>query len=278
LRYRFRALKTVAFGASGAANTIRGALGWNLRRIAGETAYARLFQPRADRGPSGLANPPRPFVLRASHLDAITVPAGECFQFDVHLFETGGRAAQAMDWLSDAFAHTSGAAMESIAVSEIEIDLGIAPPPISRLRVDFITPTELKAAGDVVVRPEFPILLSRARDRVATLQSLYGSGTSPADFVGLGERAGRVTMESCELKQVERARRSSRTGQTHGLGGVTGHAIYSGNLAEFWPWLDAAQWTGVGRQTVWGKGQIKISSKEKSNWSASVHDSARNAP
>jgi hypothetical protein len=65
-------------------------------------------------------------------------------------------------------------------------------------------------------------------------------------------------MESCELEHVERTRLSSRTGQTHGLGGFTGHAIYSGNLSEFWPWLDAAQWTGVGRQTVWGKGQIKI--------------------
>ena len=29
-------------------------------------------------------------------------------------------------------------------------------------------------------------------------------------------------------------------------------------LARFLPWLQAAQWTGVGRQTVWGKGHIVV--------------------
>jgi hypothetical protein len=29
-------------------------------------------------------------------------------------------------------------------------------------------------------------------------------------------------------------------------------------MAEFLPYLEAARWTGVGRQTVWGKGEIAV--------------------
>jgi hypothetical protein len=33
---------------------------------------------------------------------------------------------------------------------------------------------------------------------------------------------------------------------------------YAGELGEFLPWLRAARWTGVGRQTVWGKGDLRV--------------------
>jgi hypothetical protein len=44
----------------------------------------------------------------------------------------------------------------------------------------------------------------------------------------------------------------------HPLGGFTGSAEYEGDLAEFLPWLRAARWVGVGRQTVWGKGDVRV--------------------
>jgi CRISPR/Cas system endoribonuclease Cas6 (RAMP superfamily) len=53
-------------------------------------------------------------------------------------------------------------------------------------------------------------------------------------------------------------RKSGRTGQVHSLGGFTGEAEYEGALAEFVPWLRAARWVGVGRQTVWGKGEMRV--------------------
>jgi len=37
-----------------------------------------------------------------------------------------------------------------------------------------------------------------------------------------------------------------------------GIAEYEGDLAEFLPYLEAARWTGVGRQSVWGKGEISL--------------------
>ncbi len=276
----------VSFGPAGAANSIRGALGLSLRRVscdldcAGpkqcarrqECAYARLFEPaRIGAGPSGLADWPRPFVLRAAHLDGIAIPAGDTFEFDVHLFETGIRASSATTSFNAAFESIARegigpagerARIESageIAPSEVRIDLQIAHlNPESRIRVEFLTPVELKSAGGLVERPDFHILFARARDRVATLRSLYGGGALDVDFVGLGAQAGKVTMESCEITQVPRMRRSSRTGQQHAIGGFVGHAVYSGHLAPFVRWLEAAEWTGVGRHTVWGKGQLRI--------------------
>ena len=53
-------------------------------------------------------------------------------------------------------------------------------------------------------------------------------------------------------------RLSSRTGQSHSIGGFVGIAEHEGELAEFIPYLEAGRWTGVGRQSVWGKGEFSI--------------------
>jgi hypothetical protein len=37
-----------------------------------------------------------------------------------------------------------------------------------------------------------------------------------------------------------------------------GTATYEGDLAEFLPWLQAAEATGVGRHAVWGQGEIRL--------------------
>jgi len=130
--------------------------------------------------------------------------------------------------------------------------------PAAHLRVHFLTPTELKYGGTVAPHPEFAILFARLRDRVSTLRALYGSGPLEIDFRGLGERAAKVRMTACDLQWEKVERKSGRTGQVHPLGGFTGTAEYQGELSEFLPWLRAARWVGVGRQTVWGKGDVRV--------------------
>ena len=65
-------------------------------------------------------------------------------------------------------------------------------------------------------------------------------------------------MTGSELQIIEDGRVSKGTGQRHAIGGFTGVAEYAGTLGEFIPYLEAAHWTGVGRQTVWGKGEIEV--------------------
>ena len=262
LRLHLRARDALYFAPGTTANTLRGGFGSVLPRM-DPAAWARIFEPRGA-GPSGLASPPRPFVFSAAHLDGRRIEAGEAFHFDVHLFDL--REGMARDF-ARAFAVLGESGMgpgrgraevaeaERLATPEIRLD---APCPARRARVRFLTPTELKVEGGLAARPEFGVLFARLRDRISTLGALYGAGPLEIDFRAAGERAAAVRTVCCRVEHVAGERRSSRTGRTHPLGGFTGEAEYEGPLDEFVPYLRAGKWTGVGRQTVWGKGEIDV--------------------
>lgn len=280
-RFHFRAIDAVRFPAEKAGNVIRGALGAVLHDTASPEAYARLFEPGAALGdaPSGLADWPRPFILRAAHLDGRTLSAGGVFHFDVHVFDL---RAPALSYFRAAFAQLAGTGLGPLRgrvslerVEQLDLADGAAtvadrhggasvigldpdPTPVARVRVRFLTPTELKSEGAVAKRPEFPILFGRLRDRIGTLRALYGAGPLEIDYRAMGRRAAAIRLSQCKLTWEGTVRRSARTSQLHPLGGFTGEAEYEGPLGEFLPWLRAARWIGVGRQTVWGKGDVRV--------------------
>jgi hypothetical protein len=302
LRFSFVAREPIHFPVGKSSNILRGAFGTIFRRIAcvpgctgarecewrDSCPYARMFEPSAlVAGPSGLADWPRPFVFRASHLDGRTVQAGEPFHYDLNLFDVHSPAVAnlvvAFGELAREGLGPRRSRVEFAGVSQLNsqgepsteifggkslamqqntppLELDLAPPakPVIRLRVRFLTPTELKTGQRLAGHPEFCILVARIRDRVSTLRELYGDGPLQINFRAFGERAALVCMTRCDIQQVEVVRRSSRTGQIHSIGGFTGEAEYEGDLTEFVPYLAAAKWTGVGRQTVWGKGEISL--------------------
>jgi hypothetical protein len=301
LRFSFIAREPIHFPLGKSSNILRGAFGVIFHRIAcapqctdargcewrASCPYARMFEPTAiASGPSGLADWPRPFVFRATHLDGRTLETGESFHFDLNLFDVHSPAfaylVLAFEQLAREGLGPKRSCVELTRVSQLSaeggsvteifdgksllphnaapLEVNLAPPaePITRLRIRFHTPTELKAGQQIAARPEFPILAARIRDRLSTLRELYGDGPLTIDFRAFGERAALVRMTCCEIQQVEIVRRSSRTGKVHPIGGFTGQAEYEGDLTEFVPYLFAAKWTGVGRQTVWGKGEISF--------------------
>lgn len=198
---------------------------------------------------------PRPFVIRAAHLDGCTVHSGEAFEIGVPYFDVRtpeiATVVRALEGLRGA--ELAGVSGESL----LTLPLDPLPQPVNRIVVKFLTPTELKADGAIVERPDFDVLACRVRDRISTLRALYGEGPLDMDFQGFALRAAQVRTVRCEIQHVAVERRSRGTGQTHPLGGFTGEALYEGELSEFLPFLAAARWTGVGRQTVWGKGEIE---------------------
>jgi hypothetical protein len=282
-RYVFEAAATAAFAEGAASNVFRGAFGWALRKLAcvedcpgaadcsrRETCpYALGFEPKQapGRGPSGFADPPRPFVLRAGHLNGKSFEPGQRFAIDAHRFSA---LAAPGDLFQQAFAHCLPERARLVAAFTLDLESNALPPdtpivlplaplnaPLQRVSVRFVSPTELKAAGKVARTPEFPVLFARVCDRLRTLASRYAAPIE-MDFAGMAQRAARIELVSHALTWERVERRSRKTGQTHPLGGFRGEATYEGDLREFAPLLEAAQWCGVGRQTVWGKGAIEV--------------------
>lgn len=251
----------MSFPAGTAGNRLRGALGAILHQL----GCASQFEPPSREGPSGLTDPPRPFVFRAARLDGKTFAAGETFDFGFHWFDL---RRESLDAVLRAFPRfLKNAELTGIrgADTPLELCLDSAGDPVNRITIRFETPTELKAGGQAIDRPEFGVLAARVRDRISTLRALYGEGPLALDFREFGERAARVRMTRCDIRHVETTRRSSRTGQVHSLGGFTGEADYEGDLTDFVPYLRVAQWTGVGRQTAWGKGELTLHTQRLQN-------------
>lgn len=280
LRFTFSAIDPIAFPSGQPGNILRGAFGHAFRAVAcepdcpgagkcpkrGSCPYARVFEASSNHPvPSGLADRPRPFVLRAAYLDGQTIHPEQRFWFEMNLFDT--RDAP-LEILAQVFARIAKDGLgplhgraELVSVEQRQVSLSLLQEPSEQrtLAVEFVTPTELKSGNELVDIPEFGVLFARARDRVSILRELYGAGPLNIDFRAIGERATAVRMKRSELHQVNRSRRSSRTGKVHGIGGFVGKVEYEGEVGEFLPYLNAAQWTGVGRHCVWGNGEFRVS-------------------
>ena len=256
----FRARETLSFPSGGAANRLRGAFGAILHKL----DLVPMFAPSSADGPSGLVDQPRPFVFRASHLNGKTIAPGETFQFDFHWFDL---CRESLDTVIRAFRELSAAELVDVRGADAPMELCLNPSgdPVNHITIRFETPTELKSGGQTIDRPEFAVLAARIRDRISTLRALYDDGPLTIDFRAFGERAARINMTRCDIQHVEASRRSGRTGQTHSLGGFVGEAQYEGDLTEFVPYLRAAHWTGVGRQTAWGKGELTLHTERPEN-------------
>jgi hypothetical protein len=224
-----------------------------------------MFEPSSEAGPSGLADRPRPFVFRAAHLDGTTIAPGETFHFDFHWFDLRRPSLDIVIHAFAQFAHEAELTDVRGADAPLELCLNPVSDRVNRMTIRFETPTELKSGGQTVERPEFGVLAARVRDRISTLRALYDDGPLAINFREFGERAARIHMTRCNIHHLETSRRSGRTGQIHSLGGFVGEAEYEGDLAEFIPYLRAAHWTGVGRQTAWGKGALLISNQAVTN-------------
>lgn len=232
-----------------AANVVRGRFGMALRN-SNRAVYDRLFAPRRIDGPSGLQDSPRPFALRVRDLEGLMLMPGQRYEIGFNLFDV-----QNPPFKSIREALSAGVLAECTGIQGLDLlrlNLDPAPVEVSRLRVRFLAPTAIEPSDE----PEFGVLFARIRDRVSNLRALYGNGPLQIDFRAMGERAKQIRMTRCEVRECAAERLSRNTGLRHAFGGFVGQAEYEGELAEFVPYLEAARWTGVGRYTVWGNGEI----------------------
>jgi CRISPR-associated endoribonuclease Cas6 len=247
--------------------------------------YSFLFEPKLESGPSGMRHPPRPFVIRARPLAGKTIASGKQFDFGINLFEL---RRPAIEWLVDAFSRwkedDQGPARSRVLLESVEVErpsgesqllfadgafLEEKPEPVSlsldsigavsanKIQIDFVSPTEFKENGSVVESPSFGVLMRRIGERAHALCAIYGDGQLSVDWPRFTKAAEAVRTTYCRGIHAAVKRISRKTG-SHPIGGFVGEMVYEGELSMFMPWLRIAEVTGVGRQTVWGKGEIRV--------------------
>ncbi|RMH05300.1 MAG: CRISPR system precrRNA processing endoribonuclease RAMP protein Cas6, partial [Nitrospirae bacterium] len=126
--------------------------------------------------------------------------------------------------------------------------------PPSQLTIQFLTPTHLKANGQLVTKPEFHHLIKRLRDRINALAYFYSGETLAIDHHAFGTRAEAIRTVRSTLHWVSQSRRSWKTQRHHDMGGFVGEVTYEGDFTEFLPLLILGQYTHVGKYAVWGNG------------------------
>ena len=88
-------------------------------KVACADDYSRIFAPAASgTGPSGLADWPRPFVIRAASLDGQTLQPGDPFSFGLNLFDIRNSA---LEHITRAFAQW--ATLVSVEHARVVVDL-----------------------------------------------------------------------------------------------------------------------------------------------------------
>ena len=261
----FIALDPMGFPRENKTNVLRGSLGYALRHVSA-SVYSQVFEPRWDKGPRRYGNAPRPFALRWTSEKTLLNP-GERFTFEVLLF---ARRPEWLQPLQDALIELgntgitktrSRAQLLSFVPAELPFKLPVQTSTTydsGRLKVHFVTPTELKTSGAISIRPEFDLLIGRLVGRIRSLGCGYQGWTRDWDGRWLQDLAREVELVDFDWEHAPAERRSSRTQQIHPLGGFVGWAEYRGPITAFAPLLAIGEWTGVGRQTVWGNGVIHI--------------------
>ena len=137
--------------------------------------------------------------------------------------------------------------------------LALAEPPtepVQAVRVTLHTPLRLKQAN--VLQRDLPFhgLIRAALRRISALEKAYGQGEPPLDYRGLVRDAERVETEVSTLCWQDLKRYSNRQQQKVSLSGLAGTVVYRGDLNEFVPLLEYASRVNLGKQTVFGLGQM----------------------
>lgn len=175
--------------------------------------------------------------------------------------------------------------------------------PPNLVTVSFLTPTYLRAGGQLIREPAFHHLFKRLRDRLNALSTFYGPGPIEADFKALGDLAESIQRVRCDVHWVERYRTSSKTHQRHELSGFVGSCIYNfagidyalpaggglqadrqsnpglrsqggpsdlqsgiinqNTFSTLLPWLVAGEVCQVGKHAAWGNGLLFLNCPTK---------------
>ncbi|GIW48399.1 MAG: CRISPR-associated protein Cas6 [Deltaproteobacteria bacterium] len=127
----------------------------------------------------------------------------------------------------------------------------------NRITLLFVTPTKIRFQGKVIFNPDFTHIIKRLTERILSLYALYCNGTADEKAFPL-HKASYVKTVSRKVRWIDTNRQSTKTGNTHPIGGFTGSISFEGELRDFLPLLLAGELIHIGKNTTFGNGWYKV--------------------
>lgn len=129
----------------------------------------------------------------------------------------------------------------------------------SMLTLHFLTPVRIKYNRDLVVKPEFHMLIRALLRRLGLLYYFHCGNRKPLwDHKVIISHAEGIVIKDSRLKWFDWERYSTRQDTRMRLGGFVGEVSYSGDLESFLPYLRAGEILHIGKGTSFGLGKYEI--------------------
>ncbi len=136
-------------------------------------------------------------------------------------------------------------------------------PASTPCRLSFPAPLRLVHGGALLNSPDPSDIATSALRRIASLAGKT-RGKSYRDLMrAIRQEAGRIAASPWRGERVDLVRWSSTQQREIDLYGVVGSVILPGGSGQIWPLLAAAQWTHIGKGTVFGMGELRLTALEK---------------
>jgi len=254
--------------------------------------YGYVFETSPPEGARDFAKNrevPRPYVFEPPEETKMEYEPGERMRFG---FTTVGRAADYMPYFIYAFSRM-GEAGVGRRKARYELERVEAKNPLSgarevvfeggtvrnvrlpavwndavtiaqdldgeRLRLEFLTPTQVKYGGDVSPEaPSFAALVQALLIRIPMLSAMHCGEVWREGFKGLVTRSREIETVRDQTTWVSFRRYSSFKKKSEPLEGIAGCAEYEGPFEEFLPLVTMGQLTHVGKRAVFGLGRYRI--------------------
>lgn len=124
----------------------------------------------------------------------------------------------------------------------------------------FTTPLRIKFQRDLVVNPEFHIIIRNLLRRLLFLYYFHCEEKVPRwNHKDIIRHAESVVIKSSNLKWFDWERYSSRQNTRMKLGGLVGSITYFGMIEPFIPFLNAGEILHLGKNTSFGLGKYHLS-------------------
>jgi len=291
--FHYRAEAPIAFSPWRGA-VLHGAIGRAGQRVS--AAWGRLLYPSR----TGLTNRavPNPFTLTPGLIGSNRLETGEIFSFSITLFGESARYGEAMCATALAAAENGfgerrdgarsrasllsascllpGGGAHSIYESGdrlwrrlpapgVAADvLATAHATVQPITVNFLTPAQIVVADRVVPRaPDFSLLLQRIHGRIAQIATeLAGFQLPQTQRVAWMQGATQVALSADRTALWPNVDPALSGKVQPGYGGLVGEADYYGDVGNARPLLALAEWTGIGKKTSYGFGNLRIHTPE----------------